>query len=131
MKTVLCVGVVAGLVALTGCNVFDPDHTVILSVPKIDAPATVTAGTSFTVTVTVQTGGCRSFSRLEVQKFTTAVRVVPWGTDASVGNKNVLCPANIIDEPHEIRIDPPFSGPYEVTVEQGRLAPVRATIQVQ
>ena len=131
MKTVLSVVVVSGLVALTGCNVFDPDQSVILNVPRIDAPATVTSGASFTVTLTVQAGGCRSFSRLEVQKFNTGLHVVPWGTDARVGNKGVLCPAIVTEEPHAIQIDPPFSGPYQVWVEQGRLAPVVATIQVQ
>ena len=131
MKTVLSVVLLSGLIALTGCNVFDPDRSVILSVPKIDAPATVTAGASFTVTLTVQTGGCRSFSRLEVQKSNSGVHVVPWGTDARIGNKGVICPAIITDEPHAIQIDPPFSGPYQVFVDQGRLMPVTATIQVQ
>ena len=131
MKTALSVVLFSGLAALTGCNVFEPDRSVILSVPKIDAPATVSAGSSFTVTLTVQTGGCRSFSRLEVEKSTTGVHVVPWGTDARIGNKGILCPANIVDEPHGIQIDPPFSGPYRVWVDQGRLMPVVATVQVQ
>ena len=131
MKTVLSVVVVSGLVVITGCNVLDPDRSVILPVPRIDAPATVTAGASFTVTLTVETGGCLSFTRLEVQKSNTGVHVVPWGTDARIGNKGILCPQNIVDTPHAIQIDPPFSGPYQVYVEQGRLGPVTATIQVQ
>jgi|SRR6266550_1493841 len=131
MKTVLSIVLVSGLVALTECNVFEPDQSVILSVPKIDAPATVSTGSSFTVTLTVQTGGCTSFSRLEVAKFNTGVHVVPWGTDARIGRKGVLCPAFISAEPHTIQIDPLFSGPYQVYVDQGRLAPVVATIQVQ
>ena len=131
MKTVLSVVLVSGLVAVTGCNIFDPDQSVILSVPKIDAPATVSTGSSFTVTITVQTGGCKSFDRLEVEKSNTGVHVVPWGTDAAIGSKGISCPQDIREEPHAIQIDPPFSGPYQVFVDQGRLAPVVATIQVQ
>jgi len=131
MKTVLSVVLVSGVVALTGCDVLAPDQSIILSVPKIDAPATVSAGSSFTVTLTIQTGGCRSFSHVDVQKFDTGLHVVPWGTDASIGHKGISCPANIVDEPHAIQIDPPFSGPYQVFVDQGRLAPVTATVQVQ
>ena len=132
MKTVLSVVLVSGLVALAGCdNIFGSDQAVILSVPKIDAPATVSSGASFTVTLTVQTGGCKSFSRLEVEKSTTGVHVVPWGTDASIGRKDISCPTDIREESHAIQIDPPFSGPYQVFVDQGRLMPVTATIQVQ
>jgi hypothetical protein len=131
MKTVLSVVVTSGLVALAGCNVFDPDQSVILGVPKIDAPATVAAGSPFTVGVTVQTGGCRSFDRIDVQKFDAGVRLVPWGKDASAGRKDISCPAYILEELHSVQIDPPFSDPYQVVVEQGRLAPVVATIDIQ
>ena len=133
MKTRLSVVVVSGLISLTGCNLLDPkpDQSVILSVPRIDAPATVSAGSSFTVTLTILTGSCRSFSRLDVEKSNTGVRVEPWGKDVSLGTSIVCTQQALVEEPHAIQIDPPFSGPFQVWVDQGRLGPVVATIQVQ
>jgi len=132
MKTLSSVLLLSGIV-LAGCNPFEakPDQSVILSVPKIDAPASVPAGASFTVTLTVQTGGCRAFSRLAVEKFTTGIHVVPLGTDASIGHKDITCPDILVEESHAIQVDPPFSGPFQVYVDQGRLGPLVATIQVQ
>jgi hypothetical protein len=120
-------------VALTSCNLFDrePDQSVILSVTKIEAPTTVSTGSSFTVTFTVQFDGCMHFDRLAVEKSNTGVRVVPWGTDATIGHPEIVCPDILRQQSQAIQIDPPFSGPFQVYVDQGRLAPVTATIQVQ
>lgn len=131
MKTVLCVGVVAGLVALSGCNISDPDQSVILPVTTLDAPSTVAATNPINVTLTVQTGGCTGFDRIEVQKSEASARIVPWGTNASLGRKDISCPTDVRYETHEVRIDPPFANPYQIIVEQGRMAPATATVQVQ
>lgn len=123
--------VVALLTSPIGCNPFAPDQSVILGVTKLEAPATVAAASPLTVTLTVQTGGCTSFDRIDVQKMPGGVRIVPWGTDSRIGNKGVLCPANIEYEPHPLQIDPPFVNPFHIVVEQGRLAPVTAVVDVQ
>jgi hypothetical protein len=133
MKTVWSVALSALLVVVCGCSgVFDSDQAVILPAIKLEAPATASAAASFSVTVTLRTGGCTSFDRLVVVKVESTVRIVPWGTNSALGRKgNVVCPANIVDEPHSVQLEPPFSNPFHVTVEQGRLAPVVATVQVQ
>ncbi len=132
MKTVRsAVSLIALLALPIGCNPFAPDQSVILAVTKLDAPLTALADNPFTVTLTVRTGGCTSFDRIDVQKMPAGVRIVPWGTNASLGKKGVSCPAYIQDGPHSVQVDPPFSNPYYVNVEQGRLPPLTAKVEVQ
>lgn len=131
MKTALSVVVASGLVALAGCNIFDPDQSVILPVTTLDAPATVAATEPITVQLTLQTGGCISFDRIDVQKMNDGARIVPWGTDPRKGNKNILCLADVKYEPHTVQVSPPFVNPYHIVVEQGSRAPLTATVQVQ
>jgi hypothetical protein len=131
MKTVWSVLLSAVFVLLGGCSVLDPDQSVILPAIQLDVPATVSAAAPFTITLTLRTGGCTNFDRLAVEKFDTGVRIVPWGTNSNIGHKDTTCPTNIVDEPHTVQLEPPFSNPFQVSVEQGRLAPVVATVQVQ
>lgn len=114
-----------------GCNPFETDQSVILAVSKLDAPATASASAPFTVTLTVTTGGCTTFDRIEVQRLTSGARLIPWGTDASVGHRDIACPSVIFDTPHSIQFEPPFANPFQLYVEQGTLAPLMATVQVQ
>ena len=131
MKTVSsAVAVSTVLLCLFGCNPFEPDQSVILGVTKLDAPASIAAGASFAVTLTVQTGGCTSFDRIEVQKTSSSVRLVPWGKDARVGHKDIMCPDVIYDTPHTLQFNPPFDNPFQVYVEQGRLAPLTASVRI-
>lgn len=130
MRSFMLVMFLSSVIAAAGCSSVEPDGSVILSVTRIDAPATVSASASFTVTLTVETGGCRSFDRLAIEKFTSGVRIVPWGTELTSDNKGIMCPTKIY-EPHSIRIDPPLSNPFQVYVAQGQLAPVVTTVQVQ
>ena len=113
------------------CNLVDPDQSTILPVTKLDAPATVSATAPFSVTLTIRTGGCTSFDRIDVQRMDRGVRIVPWGSDATIGHKNVSCPTYIVENPHTVQLDPPFPNPFYISVEQGRMPPVTATVQVQ
>lgn len=132
MKTVsLMTFVTASLVAPVGCNPFSPDQTKILTASRLEAPATTSANAPFNVIVTVTTGGCVSFDRIEVQKISAVARLIPWGKDAAVGHRDISCPANVTDTPHTIQLDPPFSNPFQVVVEQGANPPLTATVQVQ
>lgn len=123
--------VIALLTLPIGCDLFGPDQSVILPVTKLDAPATASAGSPFTVTLTVRTGGCTSFDRIDVQKMPGGARVVPWGHNLALGEKGISCPADVRENPHTVQMDPPFSNPFYVNVEQGRMPPVTAVVQVQ
>ena len=130
MKNGLSV-VLFGALALTACRTpFGPDQTVVLGVSRLDAPSTVAAAGPLDVVVIVQLGGCLSFDRMEVQRSTNGATLTAWGHDSSLGRK-IACPADIRDEPHSVRFDPPFSGTFTVTVNRGHISPLQATVQVQ
>jgi len=132
MKRALSVMLVAGLiVSVSHCNPFAPDQSVELGVSKIDVPATVQSGTSFNVVLTVQLGGCLSFDRIDVVRSETSATFTVWGKNAAKGKTNVVCPQNIIEEPHSYEVRPPFSGPFTVWVNRGRLSPLTDTAEVQ
>jgi len=132
VKTVSSIALVLGLlVSPIACNPFAPDQSVILVVTKLDAPARITAGSSFAVVLTVTTGGCRSFNRIDAVRTTTDVTLTVWGKDAAKGRSDVTCPANTIDETHTFQLNPPFSSTFRVIVNRDRLSPLTATITVE
>ncbi|HYU51506.1 MAG TPA: hypothetical protein VEK37_01120 [Gemmatimonadaceae bacterium] len=126
---VVCLAVV--FASAVGCNPFAPNQSVILPVTKVEAPATAGTGSAFSVTLTVQTGGCTRFDRIDVQKVAAGARMIPWGTNASIGHKNVSCPDDIRYEPHTVQLDPPFADPFTITVEQGDSAPITTVVRIQ
>jgi hypothetical protein len=113
------------------CNPFAPDQSVILGVQRLDAPASISAGSSLTVVLTVTTGGCLGFDHIEAERAASGVSLTAWGRDASKGRNDIVCPAVIISEPHSYQLDPPFQSPFTVTVNRGTLSPLTATVQIQ
>ena len=132
MKSVLS-GIVGSCLLLAGiaCNPLDLNDNVLLAVTKLDAPTTAVATEPFTVTLTLVTGGCTTFNRIDVQRFDQGVRLIPLGTNSSVRHEDVVCTQDLKEEPHDVQIDPPFTNPYTVYVEQGSQPAVTATVQVQ
>ncbi len=122
---------VVTVVAVSGCNPFAPDKSVVLGVTKLEAPATISAGSPLTVVLTVTTGGCTTFDHIAVEREVFAASLTPWGTDGAKGEKNVSCPALILDTPHSIQLDPPFQSPFMVLVPRVGLDPLTATVEVQ
>jgi hypothetical protein len=123
---------VAGFaVAPLACYPFFPDQSVILGVERLDAPTTISTGSSLTVTVTVTTGGCLSFRHFEVERQASFASLTAWGRDAAKGRKDIACPADIRSEPHSYTFEPPFQSPFTVQVQRGSLNPLTATVQVQ
>ncbi len=132
MKPFLSAIVFALAAAIGGCrNPFAPDQSVVLGVTQLDAPATISTGSPLTVVLTVVTGGCKSFDHIEVQRQAASASLTAWGRDGSKGRKDIMCPDNIVYEPHPYRFEPPFQSPFTVTVDRGRLSPLIATVQVQ
>jgi hypothetical protein len=121
------VAIVAGPVA---CNLF-ADHSVILDVSKLDAPATISPGSPLTVVLTVTTGRCKSFDHIAAEHSASGASLTAWGQDAAKGERNVSCPLNIVNEPHSYQFEPPIQSPFRVQVDRGRVSPLTAIVQVQ
>jgi hypothetical protein len=133
MKRFLLGMAVVGLAAapLACDNPFDNDQSVRLGVSELDAPAAISAGSSLTVTLTVQTGGCLSFDHFEIERQASFATVTVWGEDAAKGRSGIACTDDIRFEPHSYTFDPPFQSPFTVQVDRGRLSPLTAVVQVQ
>ena len=133
MKPALLGVVIVSLIVPTGgCrNPFSPGRSVILTVTEIAAPASVGAGAPIPVVLTVMTGGCVSFDRIETRSDASGASITVWGDDTSGGSKNVACPQDIRYEQHSLRFDPPFASTFTLSVNRGRLSPLTATVQVQ
>jgi hypothetical protein len=123
---------VAGLVGLAvACNPFEPDQSVILGVEKIDAPATSPVGSPLAVVLTVTIGMCERFDRIEARSDASGGSLTAWGVNPTIGNNDIVCATIIKSEPHSYQFNPTVRGPFQITVDQGRLAPLQATVQVQ
>jgi hypothetical protein len=132
MKRILSVTLIgAMMLSAARCNPFAPDQTVELGVAQLEAPPTVASGTPFNVVLTVQLGGCLSYDRIDAVRSETSVSFTVWGKDASKGRSDTMCPQNIVYEPHSYSVKPPFSGPFDISVNRGRLSPLTATVKVE
>ena len=131
MKTAWLVCVIALGGSALACNPFGPDQSTVLSTITIDAPTSVAAGATFTVTLTVQTGGCLTFDRIDVQPNATGATLVPWGKDASIGRTDITCTQENRLEQHAVQLNAGSSDPFYVDVDRGSLSPLRATVRVQ
>ena len=131
MKSSLLGIVVLAAAAVGACNTVAPDESVVLDATKLEVPATIPAGSPLTVVLTVATGGCKTFDRIDIERDAAGAALTPWGKDAAKGEKNVSCPADIVETPHSIRLDPPFLSPFMVMVPRVGTDPLMATVQVQ
>jgi hypothetical protein len=129
MKTGSSVLLCSGLLLGSACNPLEGGQPVVLGVSKLEAPATVAAGSTLTVVLTVETGGCISFDRIEVTRDASGANVTAWGVDAS--RKGVTCPDNLVETPHSYDFTPPFQSQFTIQVQRGRLSPLTATVQVR
>jgi hypothetical protein len=123
--------VLSGLIACAGCNPFAPDQTVVLSVSGLEAPATVAAGNTISVVLSVDVNGCERFDRITVNRNVSGATLTAWGTDGSKGSKGVTCPEILKLESHTVQILPPFTDPFTITVPRGRLSPLTASVKTQ
>jgi len=124
------IAVVAIMAGPVSCNLF-ADHSVILDVSKLDAPAAISPGSPLTVILTVTTGGCKSFDHIAAERGASGASLTAWGQDAAKGERNVSCPLNIVNEQHSYQFDPPIQSPFTVQVDRGSLSSLTATVQVQ
>jgi len=125
------IGVVWLISFAIACNPFAPDQSVVLGVEKIDAPATSPVGSPLTVVLTVTIGMCESFDHIEAASTASSATLTAWGVNATIGNKGVFCPTIIKSEAHSYQFNPSTRGAFQITVEQGRMPPLTATVQIQ
>lgn len=131
MKSAL-LGVAAfALASTTGCGLLGPDQSVVLGVAEIDAPVTIAPGASLSVVLTVETGGCRRFDRVETNRSESGANITVWGRDGAKGRDDIMCPQDLRTERHSVRFDPPFAPVFTVSVNQGRMPPSTITVRVQ
>ena len=132
MKRVLFGLAVVGLVTVpVGCNPFAPDQRVVLDVSNLVAPATISVGSPLTVTLTVVTGGCTSFTRIVADRSASGASLTALGRNSAKGRSNITCPADIRFEPHSFQLDPPAQGSFKVEAQRPELEPLTVTVQVQ
>jgi hypothetical protein len=126
------------LVVLGCTNGTAPGEPVLLHVSQIDAPASVAAGSSFAVNLTVGVGGCLVFDHIEARKSASDIILTVWGTDNSNQLRpdmadrgvDVVCAA-ARTEVRSITLKAPSAGTLTLVVEEGTLAPLTATVKVQ
>jgi|SRR5688572_29623760 len=130
MKSAL-LGVAAFVLSLTasGCNIVGFPSAVILPVTEVDAPEAISAGAPLSVSLTVQSGGCRRFDRVETDRTASGASITAWGRDG--GGRNNVCTTDIRYDRVSVRFDPPFPSPFVITVGQGAMPATVVTVRVE
>ena len=104
------------LPAAVACNsVGEPRRSIVLLVESVAAPSEVAAGSELVATITVITGGCKSFDRFVTTRNGSRLTVEAHGSDAGRG---LSCPADVRYEPREYRAALPASNPFQLAVRQ-------------
>jgi hypothetical protein len=123
--------VAISLAFLMACNPFAPDQSVILEVDGLNAPSSIAPGSSLTVGMSVQTGGCTIFDHIAVLRRTSSAQFVAMGRNTAKGRPNVTCPAVVRSDVHTYTLSPPFQSPFTVKVESRSLPTLTTTVVVQ
>jgi hypothetical protein len=114
----------------TACHgIFGSDNAVILPVPEVAAPASIPAGTPLSVELTVQSGGCLNFDRVEKKRSGSTATITAWGRDGA--GRNVACPDIIRYNRVTVQFDPPFSSTFVIMVSQGAMPATIVTVRVE
>jgi hypothetical protein len=97
---------------LAGCDSLGPDRTVVLFISELTAPTSIVEGQTLVAQVTVEFGGCRSFTKLDKVRTPGRITIRALGRDTS--GPNVSCPADIRTQVVEVRTEGPFTDPFLV-----------------
>lgn len=107
------------LVLIAACgSIFGPnERSVVLPITRIQAPATVVPGSSFSVTFTFEmTNGCIDFDRLESTKTGAALVVTARGTMPA--RKDISCTQDVRSGTVVEVVTPPTTDPFSVIATQ-------------
>lgn len=123
--------VVLGLTATAvACeDAFGPGQSVVLPITAIEAPAEINSNDELVVRVTIQTGGCVSFTGLDAVKSTGRFTLTARGSDSS--GPNVNCPGDIRNEVRDTRAAPPHTDPLTIVANQPDGSTTTRTVRVR
>ena len=114
-----------------GCNSapVEPERSIILPILRIQAPASVAPGATFSVGFVFAVDGCTRFVRTESTKNDRVFTFLARGTVSS--GQDVICPA-IVREAIEVEvIAPPASDPYTIIGKQPDGTETTAQVRIQ
>ena len=131
MRRIALAPVAIPVAVLLACNPFAPDQSVILDVDGLNVPTSIAPGSSLTVGMSVQTGGCKIFDHISVLRRGSSAYFVAIGRNTAKGRPNVLCPAFIRSDVHTYTLSPPFQSPFTVRVKSESLPELHATVVIQ
>ena len=94
----------------------EPRRSIVLGVHDVVAPAEVAVGSELVATITVVTGGCKSFDRFVTARAANRLTVEARGWDAAGAGRS--CPADIRYEAREYRATLPAGDPVVLAVRQ-------------
>ena len=107
------------ILGVVGCaDPFSPGQSILLPIVSLEAPASVTGGQSFVVRVSIQSGGCQTFTGLDGTRTASRLVLTARGRDGS--GPGISCPGDIqvnnlgYDRDGRITITQPH--PYKGTV---------------
>ena len=117
----------AAMLLVFGCtSVTAPPDKFLLSVTKLEAPATVAAGSPIDVVLTLEIGGCQTFDEVRELRFDASVELTVFGKPLRG------CPGQRVVETRAYRIDAPSStGSFGVGVYRGALLPLIAYVDIR
>jgi hypothetical protein len=119
------------LAGLMACNPFAPDQSEELDVDGLNAPSSIAPGSSLTVSMSVQTGGCTIFDHIAVLRLASSANFVAIGRNTAKGRPNVTCPTMIRSDVHTYTLSPPFQSPFTIKVTSPSLPTLTTTVVVQ
>ena len=127
--------VAAVVTVLMGCTdsagTKEPTELKRLPVSKLEAPATVSAGASVDVVLTVGRGACEAFDHVSEVRDNSQITLAAWGRDLAIP-PGAACPDILIEEPHTYRLDPPFPARFTIVVQPIHFGPLLSReVQVQ
>jgi hypothetical protein len=131
MRRIVVKTIAISLAGLMACNPFAPDQSVMLEVDGLDVPSSINPGSSLTVGMSVQTGGCTIFDHIAVLRRESSAHFVAIGRNTAKGRPNVTCPAFVRSDVHTYTLSPPFQSPFTVKVESPTLPTLTTTVTVQ
>lgn len=118
-------------IVLTGCNNSTAPTAITLGISDLLVPATVMRGATIPIDVTVQYGGCESFTRLDVARSSNQITVTARGEYPN--DRGITC----IDILHSVKkhVDvaaPSTTGTLTITAtEPANATPVVRQVQIQ
>lgn len=128
-----CLGTVLGMTAavLAACSSSTAPERVLVPIRQLAVPDSVANNGVLPMDVTVEYGGCTSFTGVSFSRAPDHVTVTPWGERPT--GPGVACPEYLVDPTVHIDVPGPWNvGKLTVTAEEpGTSSPIVHEVQVR